>query len=59
MYSMIMESIFILQLLMIIQKIFLDYMYNTNKIEIEPKDNNTDQSVRYLRLKEAIKYAKN
>lgn len=39
-------------------KILLDYMYDTKQIESDPKNNNTDQSIRYTQLQQILKEAK-
>ncbi|WP_322777665.1 hypothetical protein, partial [Candidatus Megaera venefica] len=39
-------------------KILLDYMYNTEQIEHDPKNNNTEQSIRYNQLQQIFKLAK-
>lgn len=40
-------------------QILLDYMYSTKQIEKEPKDNNTNQSIKYNKLQQVLKEAKN
>jgi hypothetical protein len=40
-------------------QILLDYMYDTNQIEKDPKDNNTNQSIKYNKLQQVLKEAKN
>lgn len=39
-------------------KILIDYMYDTKQINIDPKDNSTDQSIRYNHLQQIIKDSK-
>ncbi|WPY01659.1 hypothetical protein Trichorick_01577 (plasmid) [Candidatus Trichorickettsia mobilis] len=39
-------------------KILLDYMYNTEQVELDPKNNNTEQSIRYHQLQQIFKSAK-
>jgi hypothetical protein len=38
--------------------VLLNYMYDTKQINVNPKDNNTDQSIRYIQLQQIIKEAK-
>lgn len=40
-------------------QILLDYMYDTKQIAKEPKDNNTNQSIKYNKLQQVLKEAKN
>lgn len=40
-------------------QILLDYIYDTKQIEKEPKDNNTNQSIKYNKLQQVLKEAKN
>lgn len=40
-------------------QILLDYMYDTKQIEKEPRDNNTNQSIKYNKLQQVLKEAKN
>jgi len=40
-------------------QILLDYMYDTKQIEKEPKDNNTNQSIKYNKLQQVLKETKN
>ena len=39
-------------------KIFLDYMYGRKEIEQEPRDNHTEQSIRYKQLQEILQVCK-
>jgi hypothetical protein len=40
-------------------QILLDYIYDTKQIEKDPKDNNTNQSIKYNKLQQVLKEAKN
>ena len=39
-------------------KILIDYMYDTKQINSDPKDNSTDQSIKYNQLQQIIKDSK-